>query len=67
MAPLYSVSAGGFKVGQEDTGEPVRSYIWKREQQADTVPSYRATCNHSLYRGKEAAVRRETQTLLNSQ
>lgn len=67
MAVLYSVSTGGYKVGQGDTGEPVRSYIWKTEQQADTVPSYRAKCSHRLYTEKEAAVRRETQTLLNSQ
>lgn len=43
----YSVSAGRGKVGQGDTGEPVRSYTWKIDQQADTVPPSQAKCDHT--------------------
>lgn len=39
----------------------MRSYIWKREQQADTVPYYRAMCNHSLHTERSSREERHRQ------
>lgn len=42
-ATLYCVSARSCKVGRGrelDTGELVRSYTWKGDQQADSGPSH---------------------------
>lgn len=63
MAAAYSVSAGGYKVGQESLSE----VIYGKESSRQILCHLRGQNATSLHTEEEAAVRKESQIILNQQ